>query len=89
MRIGKYEDWSYKIYTGVDMYFISIENMKWKFGNMYQISFENIKHFLKPRNQNKKTRNLSYFQVRESLVPLNIPTPTPSTTTLLILTEDR
>ena len=47
--------------------------MKWKFGNMYNISFENIKHLLEPRNQNQQPINLFYFQVRESLVPLNTP----------------
>ena len=36
---------------------------------MYQISFGNIKHLLTPRNQNQKTRNLFYLQVRESPVP--------------------
>ena len=25
-----------------DMYFVSIKNMKWEFGNMYKIPFENI-----------------------------------------------
>ena len=35
------------------------KNMKWNFDNMYQISSENIKHFLKPRN-------LVYSQGRES-----------------------
>ena len=29
----------------LDMYFISIKNMKWKFGNMYKISSDNIKPF--------------------------------------------
>ena len=48
------EDPSNKISKVLDMYFISIKNMKWKFGNMYQISFENIKRVLKPRNQNQK-----------------------------------
>ena len=39
--------------------------MTWKFGNMYQISFGNIKHVWKPRNQNRnrKPRNLFYVQV--------------------------
>ena len=42
------------ISKSLDMNFISIQNMKWKFGNMHKISFENIKHFLKPRNQKNK-----------------------------------
>ena len=43
------------------------KNMKWKVGNMYKISSGNIKHFLKPRNQEPKTRKpFFYFQVRES-----------------------
>ncbi len=43
--------------------FISIKNMKWKFGNMYQISFDDIKHFW---NQETNTTNkkLFYFQVK-------------------------
>ena len=38
------------------MYFISIKNTKWKFCNMYQLSFENIRHFetKKPKPQTKK-----------------------------------
>ena len=47
---------SNKISKILDMYFIAIKNMKWKSGNMYQISFENIKHFMKPSNQKPKTK---------------------------------
>ena len=58
--------------------------MTWTFCNMWQISFENIEDFSKPRNQharNQKPRNqeaktLFHFQVRESPAPLNMPTPT-------------
>ena len=36
---------SNKMFKSLDMNFISVKNMKWQFGNMYQISSENIKHF--------------------------------------------
>ncbi len=34
--------------------------MKWHFGNMYQISFENIEHF---RNQETKTKHQETFLI--------------------------
>ena len=40
------------------MYFISIKNMKWKFGNVY-VSFENIKHSNKFLNTYNKYSNNS------------------------------
>ena len=39
--------------------------MEWKFDNMYPISFENIKHFLKPRNQKPKTKSQETFFIFE------------------------
>ena len=63
------------------MNFISIKNMKWKFGNMYQISSENIKHFLKPRNQKPKTKKPFLFSSKG--IPLNILIPTPAPDHLL------
>ena len=38
------------ISKSLDINSISINNMKWKFGNMYQIYSENIKHFWNPIN---------------------------------------
>ena len=80
MRIGNDENWLHTIYKILDMYFISIKNMKWTFGMMYQISFENIKKIetKKPETKNQETLHRFYFRVKESPVPLNIPTQTPA-----------
>ena len=45
MRIGNDIFHKKNISKSLDMIFISIKNMKWKDGNMYQISFEIIKYF--------------------------------------------
>ena len=39
----------------LDMKFISIKNRKWKFCNMYQISFENMKHVWNQETKNQET----------------------------------
>ena len=51
-----------KISQIFDMHFISIKSMKWQLGNMYQVSFENIKDFVKPRSPNQKPTNLFIFK---------------------------
>ena len=61
-----YEDWLNKIYKSLDLNFISIKNMKWKFSNMYKISFENIKHFW---NQETKTKNKETFHISSRGIP--------------------
>ena len=73
------DDWLNKIDKSLDMNFISIKSMKWKFVICTKnlLKTYNIFETKKPK---PKTKNPFYFQVRQSLAPLNILTPTPGAT---------
>ena len=61
-RTGKYADWLNKIYKSFWYEFHIYQNMKWKFGNTYQISSENIQHFRKQETKTKKQEPFFIFK---------------------------